>query len=351
MISFLHGVPTNMKQWYPIQKPVASFCRTISFDMLGMGISDHPLEYGKDHEANLNGFKPWFWQYDTIWVEQVMQTLFPNEKFVFAADDWGGGINLHYAARFNHRLNGLIFLDPIAFDGYPVNEIQAIGRGSMIKDNKKFMEAFGTADQTIVQIFKTMVYDPNKYNQYNLRDIIGTYVDVDYERKGANSLTMGLHFDALRVLADRAAILAPDLLLPYDEKDNKFGVAYDNITVPTLVLWGEQDNMMPANQIYRYKHAMINANVQVQLIPHAGHFAGTDQPEKISEIILNYTTEKFGIKALADIFLGFTGIWKGDEETYINDLRHMYGMDIPHKAMHLVEENIPNDMGIKKTNV
>ncbi len=66
-------------------------------------------------------------------------------------------------------------LDPIAFDGYPVNEIQAIGRASMIPDTPEAdamsAGAFGAFDQTLVQIYKTMVYDPNVYNQYNLRRI------------------------------------------------------------------------------------------------------------------------------------------------------------------------------------
>ena len=337
LVAILHGVPTNRKQWYPVQKRMASFCRTISFDMLGMGNSDHPLDYGKEQEAELQGWKAWFWQYDAIWIEQVMQTLFPNEKFGFVADDWGGGINLHYAVQHPDRLTWLGFLDPIAFDGYPVNEIQAIGRGSMIRSPEEFMKAFGVADQTIVQIFKTMVYDPNKYNQYNLRDIIGTYVRVDYDSLDADSLTMGLDFTALRVLADRSAILAPKLLLPYDEELNPFGVDYSKVRIPVAVLWGEKDNMMPANQIYRFAYAISNAPVQTRLIEHAGHFAATDQPDRVAENLLNFMREYLGREALADIFLGFTGIWKGDEEELINDLRRIYGKEMPAKAQRMVD--------------
>ncbi len=346
LLAILHGVPTNRKQWYPVQKRLMRFCRTISFDMLGMGESDKPREYGKDQQNEMGEWKPWFWHYDALWVEQVMQTLFPNEKFGFIADDWGGGINLQYAIRYPNRLTWLGFLDPIAFDGYPVNEIQAIGRGSMIKSPEEFMKAFGVADQTMVQIFKTMVYDPNKYNQYNLRDIIGTYVRVDYENIDADSLTMGLDFDALRVLADRAAILAPKLLLPYDEKLNPFGADYSKITIPLLVLFGSEDNMMPANQVYRFANVIRNAPVQIHLIPEAGHFAATDQPIKVTETILNFMREYLGKDALADIFLGFSGIWKGDEELLINDLRKLYNKEIPGKAKAVVDETTPIDLPI-----
>lgn len=230
-------------------------------------------------------------------------------------DDWGGGILSHYAAIYDSsRLNGIIYLDPIAFDGYPVNEIQAIGRASSLPD-EKFEMAMGDADQTFVQILKTMVYDSSKYNQYNLRDLMFPYVDVDYERNAychgehASSQTMRLHFDSLRVLADRSAVLSPSLLLPYDNIQNRQGVRYENITVPVLVLWGEDDNMMPANQIYRFVLAMHNTEVQTQLIPRAGHFAGTDQPDRVAEEIINFIRRIVGTSNMADIFLGYSGIW------------------------------------------
>ena len=74
------------------------------------------------------------------------------------------------------------------------------------------------------------------------------YVDVDYERnpKGdgvtdvATSTTMGLKLHAIRVLADRAAILSPALLLPYEQEKNPEGVKYENITVPSLKVTSQE---------------------------------------------------------------------------------------------------------------
>ena len=83
-----------------------------------------------------------------------------NSSF-FIADDWGSGIASHYAARYAGRLNALVQMDPIAFDGYPVNEIQAIGRASEIPNtpegDAQYGMLFAAFDQTLVQILKTMV--------------------------------------------------------------------------------------------------------------------------------------------------------------------------------------------------
>ena len=337
LVLFLHGVPTNRMQWEDIQRHVGRFCETIAIDMLGMGESTHPRMYGKKTDPSDNDL--WFWKNDVPYIDALMQHEYPGRKFIFVADDWGGGIASSYAAAHNDRLDGFILLDPIAFDGYPVNEIQAIGRGSLIPNtpegDEAFANGFGAFDQTLVQIYKTMVYDPNKYNQYKLRSIVFPYVDVDYERNAAGdgvtdvatSTTMRLKLHAIRVLAERAAVLGPALLLPYDGIQNPEGVKYENITVPSLIMWGEYDNMMPAAQTQRFANVLGTDDVQLTLVPRAGHFAGTDQPLYVADTIVNFVRRVKGRQALADINLGNEGIWKGDEALLIEDLRALHGVN------------------------
>lgn len=318
----LHGVPTNRWEWTEVD--LSSWCRDAAIDMLGMGDSDKPRNYGVNQKNSISG-KPWDWVHDVEYIEQVAQKLFPGEPFVFVASDWGGGIALHYAAKYPDRLKALVLVDPIVLDGYPVSEIQAIGRASVLDDDT-FMMAMGAVDQTMVQIFKTMVYDPNKFNQYKLRDLKQTYIDTDYERnkildgEDADTMTLRLKYQNLRVLSDRASTLSPAQLLPITE--NPRGVDYDQIVAPTLLIWGEQDNMMPANQAYRLMYLLRRADtVQIQMINQAGHFAEIDQPDRVTEVILNFLVGTFGPEILADPFLGLTGIWKGDEAKVIMELR------------------------------
>ncbi|MBL0011418.1 MAG: alpha/beta hydrolase [Nitrosomonas sp.] len=189
-------------------------------------------------------------------------------------------------------------------------------------------------DTTLVQILKSMVYDSSKYNQYNLRYLTFPYVDVDYERNGKNdgvtdvarSTTMRLKIHNLRVLSDRAAILSPSLLLPHHSQCNPRGVQYQNITVPTLIMWGEYDNMMPAAQTQRFAHVLGTDDVQITYIPRAGHFPATDNPDCVTDTILNFIRRVMGRSALADIYIGNHGIWKGDERQMIQELRVLHGI-------------------------
>ncbi|MDT8345736.1 MAG: alpha/beta fold hydrolase, partial [Thermohalobaculum sp.] len=126
LVLMIHGVPCNRAQWEEVQRFLGRFCETIAIDMLGMGESTQPRMYGRRDNPAENDL--WHWQNDVDYIEKLMQHEYPGRKFVLIADDWGSGIASHYAARHNDRLEALIQLDAITFDGYPVNEIQAIGR-------------------------------------------------------------------------------------------------------------------------------------------------------------------------------------------------------------------------------
>lgn len=324
-VVFLHGVPTNRRQWWPIQKRIARFVPTMSFDMLGMGDSDHPRFYGQQQNGP-GDFSAWEWSNDVHYIKQLFDIVIPDGKrIIFVADDWGGGILASYITGDDPRIIGATFLDPIAFDGYPVSEIQAIGRSSAIPDDSTFQMLMGAFDQTLVQIYKTMVNNPNRvYNQYTLRDIKYPYIDANYVKTEngsfSSSMTMGLKFHSIRVLADRASILSSALLLPFKRGDNPKGPRYGNVTIPVLILWGAQDNMMPELQRYRYEYIMHHASVTHKRVHDAGHFAGTDQPDQVAEDILNWVKRTQGLYIMPPFF-GFSGIFKGDEEIIFNKLK------------------------------
>lgn len=362
-ILMLHGVPTNMKQWYPAAERLSRFAYCVPFDMLGMGRSTKPL-------FDTDMIREWWkWKYDTEYIERFADHVFgKGARFHFFADDWGGGIATDYAAKkvrdartkeirqkFGERLLSLVLVDPIAGPGYPVSEIQAIGRASQLPfdDREEVMKgimppssdslqwAMGAFDQTLVQIYKTMIFDSSRvYNQWVLRIIKETYIETDYERPAdhnpaftgkppgaATSLSMRLKFVNIKVLADRASILSPGLLLPRHPQKAPEGVPMSNLTMPLSVIWGSGDNMMPANQIHFFAHAANSPHVDIYLVPEAGHFAITDQPDLVSQKMLMFLQDRTvgGEKSLAQVFLGLNvGLWKGNEAKIKKKLENYY---------------------------
>lgn len=330
VILFLHGVPTNRRQYYPIMERLSSFARCIAIDMLGMGDSQVNRDWVVKNNSKKGEnwrFRTWLWEYDVEYIHRLVRALYGPTQFVMVADDWGGGVLFHYAARYPKDLLNQIYIDPVALDGYPVNEIQAIGRAAVLPDSE-FKKAMGSFDQTAIQIYKTMVYQPSQvWNQYTYRWIMEPYVNVNYVQE--YSSTMGLKWNNLRNLSDRAYVLGGPQLLPYHPEKNPLGVKFRQYQSNALFLWGAEDNMMPEAQRHRLRYLIRVATqnrvrVDTRQIPQAGHFAGLDQPELIPAEIMDYLLAEHPYQRFGDIFLGFeeTRIWKGDENQIREELRN-----------------------------
>ena len=219
------------------------------------------------------------WPFHAIYLRKIIETMFDDSRMPrgfspahIVADDWGAGPTLHLAAEHGdtHVLS-LTHVAPIAFTGYPVNEIQDIGLLSLswyaiVAEHKgdivaalrspEWARAVGPFAQTLVQIFKTMVAHPeNVYNQYSLRTITRTYVDDDYERlavyrretdgtpapfigEDATSTSLRYNYHAIAMLAIASSRLAPAQLLPRTTTHPR-GVRYSRIRAPVMILWGK----------------------------------------------------------------------------------------------------------------
>ena len=60
------------------------------------------------------------------------------------------------------------------------------------------------------------------------------------------------------------------------------------IEAPTLLLWGEQDSIMPRSYADRFAKA-IKGRSETRIIPGAGHLAELDKPDETARAILDWT--------------------------------------------------------------
>lgn len=329
MMILLHGVPTQKNQKYEVMRHLGKFMFCVAPDMLGMGESDKP---------KFDDLSKWDWHNDIDWVDRLISHLRNEYPFlgdvepIFEADDWGGGIALHYAAAsgagkfemngiefpLKNKISQLIMVNPIALDGYYVREIGSIGRLSGLPP-KDFMMAVGGFDQTVVQIEKQMIYDRSKMNNYTERDFLSPYCDVNYQ-SGKMASEQGVNFWNISILADRSSRLAPRQLQPY--KDGK-GVKYEDIKVSSILIWGMKDQMMPPTQMDRlyYLLTLNHQRCYIHEIEKADHFSEWDRPDAISRAIIRSIRCEFGPNSLP-IFLGndSNAVYKGDERVMIERL-------------------------------
>ena len=58
------------------------------------------------------------------------------------------------------------------------------------------------------------------------------------------------------------------------------------ITVPTLLIWGEQDVRSPLSVARQFEHAIPDTKLVV--IPDCGHISNLEQPERINEVVREF---------------------------------------------------------------
>ncbi|MDB5371593.1 MAG: Pimeloyl-ACP methyl ester carboxylesterase [Belnapia sp.] len=61
------------------------------------------------------------------------------------------------------------------------------------------------------------------------------------------------------------------------------------IAAPTLILWGEQDRIMPLSYAQRIAGLLAGPH-EIRIIPGAGHLAELDQPDAVASAILSWMT-------------------------------------------------------------
>ena len=58
--------------------------------------------------------------------------------------------------------------------------------------------------------------------------------------------------------------------------------------MPTLIVWGEQDTIIPVSHAYAAHEAIPHSRLEV--IPEAGHFPHVESPERFLEVLLDFLT-------------------------------------------------------------
>jgi pimeloyl-ACP methyl ester carboxylesterase len=348
LIGLLHGVPTNRKWKYYVQKLLAQRgAIVVSFDMLGMGESSMVLDYThrdqrtaekgytqeeEDEDANM----AWDWKNDVDYVHELFMRHIPglpqvnrlaNKKFVLACDDWGAGIGEWYLTNHPDRLNQLFLLNPIHLDGYFVIEIGTIGKTAEVRrkmGNAAFQQGAFTLPQVMLGIEKYMIVDRKRMNRYTESSFMFPYQDVNYQA-GKDAAHMKQHFWNLAVLADRASRLAPRQLQPYHRTLNPDGLKVTKPKdVPIDVIWGTQDQMMPPVQMFRTIYEFPHCPVAVHPIDGADHFVEVDQPLKVVNTMVAAMLRENKEAFPPFLGVGDDYVYKGDEKEMVEKLADIY---------------------------
>jgi len=254
-VVMLHGNPTWGYLYRKFIPPIAENYRAVVPDHIGFGRSDKPLETLRlaDHIRN---FTELALALDLRDITLVMQ-------------DWGGPIGLGFAVKHPERVKRLVVMNTWAFRiaaGTPLHplleqfRLPGIGE-ALVQGLNLFVEGFLPAG----------IHRREKINEQMMNAYRAPFPDFN----------------------SRAAILAfpRDIAVGDDHPSTPtIGEIEDHLAqlrVPALIVWGMRDIAFPPMMI-KARWLRYFPEAEVHRLDHASHFLQEDEPELITDLILDF---------------------------------------------------------------
>jgi pimeloyl-ACP methyl ester carboxylesterase len=248
-VILLHGGGSSIEIWEQNIQALAQDHRVFAFDMVGTGLSDKPaVAYSLDYQLQfLKAFL------DTLDIQ--VASLIGNSM--------GGSIALKFALESPERVSNL-------------GLISSFGLGQEIDIADRLLAAFPAIAKRIPpsrrgvrMVLNSCVYDP--------KSVPESWIELNYQRfnlPGQKEALISLLVANLDFWGVRREVFSP--LVHH----------LDRIKIPTLIIWGKQDSIVPVAHAYVASQKIVNS--QLSVFERCGHWAQVEYPEKFNRLVLEF---------------------------------------------------------------
>ena len=251
-VVLIHGTPSSSYIWRNILPGlVAAGYKVHVFDLLGYGLSERPQDPAVD--TSVTGQVP---------VLEGLLAHWGLESLHVIAHDIGGGIAQRFALQSPESVRTLTLIDVVSYDSWPskrTKEQMQAGLESLIK---------APADQHRAH-FREWLYSTVYHKQRFSEDALEVFLDFICGPVGQASLFQHQvrHYDP-----KHTAEVAAD----YPKLGDR----------PVQLIWGAEDGWQVTDWARRL-HGDIPGS-QLHILEDCGHFAMEDQPEKITDLLVEF---------------------------------------------------------------
>ena len=230
----MHGFGSSLQAWDDWSLKLEQKYRVIRLDLPGFGLTGASPANDYSEEKDL-----------------AILTHFADklglEKFSIIGHSMGGKMAWTLAASQPERVQALVLMAP---DGFPE-----------AKD-------IGTKPYEVPAVMGLIKYFLPKY--LVRKSIEPAFAEAD----ALSDARVNRYYDMLRAPGVRAAILERSNQTIYTDPVPRLKA----IKAPTLLIWGEQDQMIPSTNAKSYANVLSNSTTV--LVPKLGHLLQEEQPEK-----------------------------------------------------------------------
>lgn len=243
----IHGIPTSPQLWRHVA-PRLQGARALAWEMVGYGASI-PEGHGRDISVRQQA------EYLVAWLHEI-----GIERAVLVGHDLGGGVAQIAAVRHPELVQGLVLMNAIAYDSWPIPSV-------------KVMRALSPAvrrlpDAIFRQVFRLFLLQGHTTRQHA------------WEAFAAHWPHYATHGGAVAFVRQVRALDVHDTLAVADQ--------LPGLHIPAWLVWGAADQFQQIGYGYRLAHDL---RARLDRIEGGKHFVPEDHAGRVVDAINGLVAE------------------------------------------------------------
>jgi len=251
-VLLVHGITSSSRTWRTVMPALAEHHTVIAPDLLGHGRSAKPRgDYSLG--AYASGLR-----------DLLVALEIPRASVV--GHSLGGGVAMQFAYQFPERVERLVLVD----SGGLGAEVSLVLRAATLPGSE--------------YVLPLMVSSPLRGATAALGSVLGRLG----LRANADMRGVAEGFESFRDADARRAFVhtARSVIDPAGQRVDATDRLYLAAHVPSLIVWGEKDRMIPVKHAHEAHANMPGSRLEV--FPGAGHFPFNDDPERFAALLLDF---------------------------------------------------------------
>ena len=244
-ILFIHGLGSSAERWLDIPDAISMYYHTIAVDLIGFGGSDKP----KDVNYTIEQFSEFILEF----IEKIGLSG-DDRKITLVGHSLGGYIAVDFAIRNKGLIEKVVLLDSSGFLKGPTPLLEQYLNAAKYPSYDSVRNVF---EQMVAQPWKVLPVIINIF----ISRINSLGAKYPFESAYHNSTTTQIDLSRLKSIED----------------------------IPTLIIWGKSDNLIPIEYSEPFKQ--VFKNYRVELIEDAGHAPFVEKPAIICEILHSFLSQ------------------------------------------------------------
>jgi pimeloyl-ACP methyl ester carboxylesterase len=240
----IHGTTSSLHTWDSLALLLKEQKRIIRFDLPGFG---------------LTGPSPGH-DYSFQYYEKFLDSFLINMRLshcILAGNSLGAGIAWEYAVAHPEKVRKLILLDAT---GFPLDGSRTVLGLTLIRT-----PLLGGLARYV---------SPKFITRMALKEVYGD------EHKVTDALVQR-YFDLTLRPGNREA-LVERMKSGFDQDSSRIRL----VSMPTLIIWGEKDRMVPLKNAYLFHQAIKGSSLEV--LENTGHVPMEESPQRVAEIVKKF---------------------------------------------------------------